>query len=297
MGGSCAPGSSRSKEQGMAAVPRGMRRLGCAGPAVGGRAPPRRRGQRRRATTAWPCGRARRRHCACCRARRGATGVPAARAAYCSRALLLPLVPPHRECARLAGELDVAGVQARVLLETLETLQAGGDSEREQRVVALTAQVAAATARGAAQEARVRELLVRGCLLLSVATAHERRAPRRHRHTVPQRLGPRPRPPLQDECEARGAAAAQLRAALEAEQLEGAARAAAAAVAEDAAAAAARRAEELRSQVRAASQQVAASGRALSQLQQRLATAEAEVDGLRAALEDAATRHAAQLQE
>ncbi len=58
------------------------------------------------------------------------------------------------------GELDAAGVQAGVLLETLETLQAGGDSEREQRIVALTAQAAAAAARTASQEARVRELLV-----------------------------------------------------------------------------------------------------------------------------------------
>lgn len=136
--------------------------------------------------------------------------------------------------------------------------------------------------------------------------------------------------PTQDECEARGAAAAQLRAALEAAQQDGAARAAAAVVAEEAAAAAGRRAEELRAQVKASSQQVrrwcgtsgasmwlrhplpdppsptphhattlqvASSGRALAQLQQRVTSAEAEVAGMRTALEDAHERHAAQLRE
>jgi hypothetical protein len=47
-----------------------------------------------------------------------------------------------------------------VLLETIETLQAGGASEQAQRVVALTAQLASAQAQGGAQEARLRELMV-----------------------------------------------------------------------------------------------------------------------------------------
>lgn len=67
-----------------------------------------------------------------------------------------------RELHRLTCELDSAGLRAAVLLETIETLQAGGASEQAQRVVALTAQLAAAQAQGGAQEARLRELMVRG---------------------------------------------------------------------------------------------------------------------------------------
>jgi hypothetical protein len=51
-------------------------------------------------------------------------------------------------------------MRAAVLLETIETLQAGGASEQAQRVVALTAQLASAQAQGGAQEARLRELMV-----------------------------------------------------------------------------------------------------------------------------------------
>lgn len=47
-----------------------------------------------------------------------------------------------------------------MLLETIETLQAGGGNEQEQRLVGLTAQLAAAQGQAAAQEARIRELLV-----------------------------------------------------------------------------------------------------------------------------------------
>jgi hypothetical protein len=56
-----------------------------------------------------------------------------------------------------------------VLLETIETLQAGGANEQAQRVVALTAQLAAAQAQGGAQEARLRELMV--SMLSSLAWA------------------------------------------------------------------------------------------------------------------------------
>jgi hypothetical protein len=58
-------------------------------------------------------------------------------------------------------ELDSGSMRAAVLLETIETLQAGGASEQAQRVVALTAQLASAQAQGGAQEARLRELMVR----------------------------------------------------------------------------------------------------------------------------------------
>jgi hypothetical protein len=65
-----------------------------------------------------------------------------------------------RELHRLTCELDSAGLRAAVLLETIETLQAGGASEQAQRVVALTAQLAAAQAQGGVQESRLRELMV-----------------------------------------------------------------------------------------------------------------------------------------
>jgi hypothetical protein len=52
-----------------------------------------------------------------------------------------------------------------VLLETIETLQAGGASEQAQQVVALTAQLASAQAQGGAQKARLRELMVSWCKL------------------------------------------------------------------------------------------------------------------------------------
>lgn len=51
-------------------------------------------------------------------------------------------------------------MRAAVLLETIETLQAGGGSEQEQRLVGLTAQLAAAHGQAAAQEARIQSLLV-----------------------------------------------------------------------------------------------------------------------------------------
>lgn len=65
-----------------------------------------------------------------------------------------------REIQRLSGELDSQAVRTGVLLDTVETMQAGGSSEREQRLVALTAQLAAAKGLAAAQEARMQDLLV-----------------------------------------------------------------------------------------------------------------------------------------
>lgn len=50
----------------------------------------------------------------------------------------------------------------QVLMETVETLQAGGAGEREQRVVSLTAQLLAARSKEAMQERRAEDLLVRG---------------------------------------------------------------------------------------------------------------------------------------
>lgn len=81
----------------------------------------------------------------------------------CRRCVLLRFVC-YREVHRLGCELDSAGLKAAVLLETVETLQAGGSSEEAQRVVVLTAQLAAAQAQGAAQEARIRQLMVGGQL-------------------------------------------------------------------------------------------------------------------------------------
>eukprot|EP00775_Hariotina_reticulata_P001932 gene1932-2262_t len=70
------------------------------------------------------------------------------------------LAAKDREIQRLSGELDNQAVRAGVLLDTVETLQAGGSSEKEQRLVALTAQLAAAKGLAAAQEARMQDLLV-----------------------------------------------------------------------------------------------------------------------------------------
>lgn len=65
-----------------------------------------------------------------------------------------------REIHRLSGEVDSHVMQAAVLLETIETLQSGASNEQEQRLVALTAQLASAQKQAAAQEARIRGLLV-----------------------------------------------------------------------------------------------------------------------------------------
>jgi hypothetical protein len=53
-------------------------------------------------------------------------------------------------------------MQVQVLLETVETLQAGSPGEVTQRLVALTAAASAAAAREAALEKRAHMLLVRG---------------------------------------------------------------------------------------------------------------------------------------
>lgn len=77
------------------------------------------------------------------------------------------MLPSCREIHRLSAEIDSHVMRAAVLLETIETLQAGGDNEQEQRLVGLTAQLAAAHGQAAAQEARTRALLVSSaCSLL-----------------------------------------------------------------------------------------------------------------------------------
>ncbi len=64
-------------------------------------------------------------------------------------------------CAdRAQGESDERRMHIGVLLETVETLQAGSPGEREQRLVSLTAQLAALRSREAALERRASELLV-----------------------------------------------------------------------------------------------------------------------------------------
>lgn len=65
-----------------------------------------------------------------------------------------------RELHAAAHEAQERRMQITVLLETIETLQAGSSSEKEQRLVSLTAQYSAARAKEAALERRAADLLV-----------------------------------------------------------------------------------------------------------------------------------------
>jgi hypothetical protein len=81
-----------------------------------------------------------------------------------------------------AAATPAPGAAPQVLMETVETLQAGGAGEREQRVVSLTAQLVAARSREAQLERRALDLLVRtepGTLrpLCSTAPALQLQAP------------------------------------------------------------------------------------------------------------------------
>ena len=72
-----------------------------------------------------------------------------------------PCPLPCRDAERSRHEAEERKAQVSVLMETIETLQAGSSSEREQRVVTLTAQLATSKAREVALEQRAGELLVR----------------------------------------------------------------------------------------------------------------------------------------
>lgn len=64
-----------------------------------------------------------------------------------------------RDAGRAIAEATERKAQVTVLMDTVETLHAGGDSERDQRIVSLTAQLAASRTGEAVLEARAGELL------------------------------------------------------------------------------------------------------------------------------------------
>ena len=66
---------------------------------------------------------------------------------------------PLRDAGRAIAEATERKAQVTVLMDTVETLHAGGDSERDQRIVSLTAQLAASRTGEAVLEARAGELL------------------------------------------------------------------------------------------------------------------------------------------
>ncbi|CAG9460472.1 unnamed protein product [Pedinophyceae sp. YPF-701] len=63
------------------------------------------------------------------------------------------------ECESALGRLEERNVQIGILTETIEALQAGTASERDQRIISLTAQLAASRAAEAALECRAAELV------------------------------------------------------------------------------------------------------------------------------------------
>ncbi|KAL0020086.1 hypothetical protein WJX79_009298 [Trebouxia sp. C0005] len=68
------------------------------------------------------------------------------------------LAVARQECARSAGDAEDRKVQLSVLVETVETLQAGTPGEKEQRVVSLTAQLTTARMKEAVSERRASQL-------------------------------------------------------------------------------------------------------------------------------------------
>lgn len=67
---------------------------------------------------------------------------------------------PARDCEECTFERDELRVRISVLLETIETLQAGEPGEREQRIVSLTAQLTASNSKQAILQSRVNKLHV-----------------------------------------------------------------------------------------------------------------------------------------
>ncbi|DBA92530.1 TPA: hypothetical protein ACH3X1_002761 [Trebouxia sp. C0004] len=68
------------------------------------------------------------------------------------------LAVARRECDRCAGDAEDRKVQLSVLVETVETLQAGTPGEKEQRIVSLTAQLTTARMKEAVSERRASQL-------------------------------------------------------------------------------------------------------------------------------------------
>ncbi|DBB14510.1 TPA: hypothetical protein ACH3X3_004792 [Trebouxia sp. C0006] len=68
------------------------------------------------------------------------------------------LAVARRECNRSAGDAEDRKVQLSVLVETVETLQAGTPGEKEQRIVSLTAQLTTARMKEAVSERRASQL-------------------------------------------------------------------------------------------------------------------------------------------
>lgn len=65
----------------------------------------------------------------------------------------------RRSAERAASEAEERKVQLTVLMETVETLQAGNTSEKDQRIIALTAQLASSRAAEVALDRRSNELV------------------------------------------------------------------------------------------------------------------------------------------
>ncbi|KAG1664653.1 hypothetical protein FOA52_011790, partial [Chlamydomonas sp. UWO 241] len=167
------------------------------------------------------------------------------------------LCAARRDAGRAAAEAAERKAQAAVLMDTVETLSAGGDGERAQRMVALSAQLAAARTGEAVLEVRCAELLV--------------------------------------EAESRGARTAQLATQLRAAAVQAGERDAKLAAAEGARESLARQAASLREDARSRSGENVRLSHGLDSSEQRCSAVEGELEGVRRALEDCQSRHADQV--
>lgn len=77
---------------------------------------------------------------------------------------------PGRDCQTSTFERDELKVRVSILLETIETLQAGERGEKEQRIVSLTAQLTASSSKQAILESRIEKLHVSGIVYKSFKT-------------------------------------------------------------------------------------------------------------------------------
>lgn len=99
------------------------------------------------------------------------------------RCVLIPTSPAlfvqslRRAAEQAASVADEKRLQVAVLMETVETLHAGSDAEREQRLVSLTAQLAGAKGVQAALERRAAHLQVSSCSVFPFFGPMPRSAP------------------------------------------------------------------------------------------------------------------------
>ncbi|KAL3148684.1 hypothetical protein ABBQ38_014099 [Trebouxia sp. C0009 RCD-2024] len=169
------------------------------------------------------------------------------------------LAVARRECERAAGDAEDRKVQLSVLVETVETLQAGtpGNGEKDQRIVSLTAQLTTARMKESVSERRSAQLQ---CELEEQATKL---------HKVQVEL---------DKAE-------HLLSEKDTES----------AIGKAAAEAAARNISALRGELKAHADAAAKAAREVDDARNAAAKAEAEAAGLRAAVDAARTRHFEQL--